>query len=161
MSKIIVFPGTFDPMTFGHENLIARASTLFDKLIVAVAAQPNQLSRFSLTERLSLAKSALAAHNNVDVLPMHGLLVDFLRLQQTHWVLRGMRNDDDRRYEQAMLEANRLLMPEIEAIYLWSASELVGVTASAVREILAFGGDVSAFVSTPVLAKLIALTSEN
>ena len=151
MQKTIVFPGTFDPITLGHEDLIARANDLFDAVIIAVASEGSKHTRFSLAQRLALANQAVAGLVNVQVLPMEGLLVHFLKDQKTHWILRGMRNDEDKYYEQAMLGANRLLMPEIEVVYLWSKSELMGVTSSAVREILSHSGDISAFVSPAVL----------
>ena len=150
MKKIIVFPGSFDPITLGHEDLVMRASALFDHVIVAVAHNINKQAYFSHEQRLDMAAAALSGQADVSVMSMEGLLVDFLAQHKTIWVLRGMRNHDDRRYEQDIYAANRLLMPGIEMLSLWSKPELSGVTSSTVREILAFNGDISAFVSKSV-----------
>jgi len=150
MKRVIVFPGSFDPITLGHEDLVVRASELFDHVIVTVAHNINKQACFSHEQRLAMAAAALSDQANVSVMPMEGLLVDFLAQHKTIWVLRGMRNHDDRRYEQDVYAANRLLMPDIEILSLWSKPELSGLTSSAVREVLAFNGNVSAFVSSPV-----------
>jgi pantetheine-phosphate adenylyltransferase len=154
MQQTIVFPGSFDPLTLGHENLIMRARAMFSRVIVAVAEKTNKHALLSHAQRLTLATEVLAQYEGVDVMPMQGLLVDFLKAQQSHLILRGVRNGIDSEYERHMFGVNQHMMPDIEAVFLWAKPEFAAITSSSVREVLSYGGNVSAFVSPKVLHAL-------
>jgi pantetheine-phosphate adenylyltransferase len=149
-----VYPGTFDPMTLGHEDLMRRASTLFDALIVAVAAGHHKRTLFSLEERLEIAREATQAHANVQVMPFSGLLRDFVVGQQAKVVVRGLRAVSDFEYEFQMAGMNRQLMPEVETVFLTPSDQYQFVSGTFVREIAMLGGDVSKFVAPSVLERL-------
>jgi pantetheine-phosphate adenylyltransferase len=149
-----VYPGTFDPMTLGHEDLMRRASTLFDALIVAVAAGHHKRTLFSLEERLEIAREAAQAHANVQVMPFSGLLRDFVVGQQAKVVVRGLRAVSDFEYEFQMAGMNRQLMPEVETVFLTPSDQYQFVSGTFVREIAMLGGDVSKFVAPSVLERL-------
>ncbi|GIX23064.1 MULTISPECIES: pantetheine-phosphate adenylyltransferase [Caldimonas] len=149
-----VYPGTFDPMTLGHEDLMRRASTLFDALIVAVAAGHHKRTLFSLDERLEIAREAAAAHPNVQVMSFAGLLRDFVLSQQAKVVVRGLRAVSDFEYEFQMAGMNRQLMPEVETVFLTPSDQYQFVSGTFVREIAMLGGDVSKFVAPSVLERL-------
>ncbi|MFN3298437.1 pantetheine-phosphate adenylyltransferase [Caldimonas sp.] len=149
-----VYPGTFDPMTLGHEDLMRRASTLFDALIVAVAAGHHKRTLFSLEERLELAREAAASHPNVQVMSFAGLLRDFVVSQQAKVVVRGLRAVSDFEYEFQMAGMNRQLMPEVETVFLTPSDQYQFVSGTFVREIAMLGGDVSKFVAPSVLERL-------
>jgi pantetheine-phosphate adenylyltransferase len=151
---IAVYPGTFDPMTLGHEDLMRRASTLFDALIVAVAAGHHKRTLFSLEERLEIAREAAQAHANVQVMPFSGLLRDFVVGQQGKVVVRGLRAVSDFEYEFQMAGMNRQLMPEVETVFLTPSDQYQFVSGTFVREIAMLGGDVSKFVAPSVLDRL-------
>lgn len=149
-----VYPGTFDPMTLGHEDLMRRASTLFDALIVAVAAGHHKRTLFSLDERLEIAREAAASHPNVQVMSFAGLLRDFVVSQQAKVVVRGLRAVSDFEYEFQMAGMNRQLMPEVETVFLTPSDQYQFVSGTFVREIAMLGGDVSKFVAPSVLERL-------
>jgi pantetheine-phosphate adenylyltransferase len=149
-----VYPGTFDPMTLGHEDLMRRASTLFDALIVAVAAGHHKRTLFSLEERLEIAREAAQPHANVQVMPFSGLLRDFVVGQQAKVVVRGLRAVSDFEYEFQMAGMNRQLMPEVETVFLTPSDQYQFVSGTFVREIAMLGGDVSKFVAPSVLERL-------
>jgi pantetheine-phosphate adenylyltransferase len=157
MQQTIVFPGSFDPMTLGHEDLIARASQIFPQVIVAIAEKTSKNSLLDHKQRVALAKDLMANKPGIEVMPMRGLLVDFLKENNCHVVLRGMRNGPDMHYEQQMFAVNSLLMPEMETVFLWSRPELAAITSSSVREIISYKGDISAMVSAKVLSLLKSL----
>jgi pantetheine-phosphate adenylyltransferase len=144
-----IFPGTFDPITIGHTDLIQRASKLFDELIVAVADNQNKNSLFSLDERLQLAEKALHGQN-VKILPFSGLLVKFAKQQDAHVIIRGVRSHADFEYELQMTQANSQMAPDIETVYLTPSVHLSFIASSLVREIASLGGDVSAYVDATV-----------
>jgi pantetheine-phosphate adenylyltransferase len=149
-----VYPGTFDPMTLGHEDLMRRASTLFDALIVAVAAGHHKRTLFSLDERLEIAREAAASHPNVQVMSFAGLLRDFVVSQRAKVVVRGLRAVSDFEYEFQMAGMNRQLMPEVETVFLTPSDQYQFVSGTFVREIAMLGGDVSKFVAPSVLDRL-------
>ena len=153
---IAVYPGTFDPMTLGHEDLVRRASRLFGSVIVAVAAGHHKRTLFSLEERLALAKQACAAWPHVRVLPFDGLLRDFVVAQGAGVVVRGLRAVSDFEYEFQMAGMNRQLMPDVETLFLTPSDAYQFVSGTFVREIAMLGGDVSKFVAQPVLEGLQA-----
>lgn len=150
----IIYPGTFDPITRGHEDLVRRAAGLFDQVVVAVATSAGKQPLFSLDERLELARAALADLPGVEVLPLEGLLVDFVRAQNTCMVLRGLRAAADFEFEFQLAGMNRRMMPELETVFLTPDQQYLFLSASIVREIARLGGDVRLFVS-PLIAERI------
>jgi pantetheine-phosphate adenylyltransferase len=156
MNNISIYPGTFDPITKGHTDLIQRASQLFDRVIVAVAVSPGKQPVFSLEDRIGMAKHVLADFERVEVLPLEGLLVEFARTHQAKAILRGLRAVSDFDYEFQLAGMNRKLAPEIETLFLTPAEKYTYISSSLVREVAALGGDVSAFVHDKVKAELDA-----
>ncbi len=155
--KKAVYPGTFDPMTRGHFDLIQRASKLYDALVVAVAAtSQKQGARFSAAERLDMIREDVkkAKLKNVTVKLLDGLLVDFCRREKARVVIRGVRVYSDFEYEFQMALTNRRLAPEIETLFMMPSESLAYVTASTVREIASYGGDTAAFVTPAVQKRL-------
>lgn len=150
----IVYPGTFDPITRGHEDLVRRASRIFGRVVVAVAASANKQPFFSLDERLEMARRTLADLANVEVASFDSLLVDFVRDHGTNLVLRGLRAVSDFEYEFQLAGMNRSLFPELETVFLTPADQYMFVSASMVREIARLGGDVSPFVPASVAERL-------
>jgi pantetheine-phosphate adenylyltransferase len=153
-SPIAVYPGTFDPMTLGHADLMRRASQLFGRLIVAVAAGHHKKTMFSLEERLDMAKELAARHANVEVIAFDGLLRDFVVGHGGKVVVRGLRAVSDFEYEFQMAGMNRQLMPDVETVFLTPSDQFQFVSGTFVREIAMLGGDVSKFVAPSVLARL-------
>ncbi len=156
METCAVYPGTFDPITYGHSDLVERASRLFDRVIVAVAGTTGKNPVFPLEERVVLAESVLEHLSNVTVLPFTGLLVDFVQAQRAQFILRGLRAVSDFEYEFQLAGMNRQLAPEVETIFLRPADQYAYVSSSLVREIATLGGDVSRFVPEKVVAALKA-----
>ncbi len=146
-----VYPGTFDPMTLGHEDLMRRASSLFERLIVAVAAGHHKHTMFSVDERLELARALAAKYPNIEVIAFKGLLRDFVVANDGKVVVRGLRAVSDFEYEFQMAGMNRQLMPEVETLFLTPSDQFQFVSGTFVREIATLGGDVSKFVSPLVL----------
>jgi pantetheine-phosphate adenylyltransferase len=149
-----VYPGTFDPMTLGHEDLMARSSRLFDKLILAVAAGHHKRTMFTIAERMDSAREIAKAYGNVEVIPFRGLLRDFVVSNNGNVVVRGLRALSDFDYEFQMAGMNRQLMPEVETLFLTPSDQYQFVSSTFVREIATLGGDVSKFVAPSVLARL-------
>jgi len=149
-----VYPGTFDPLTRGHEDLVRRASTLFDAVILAVADSRVKKPFFRLQERLEMAKQVLSGLKNVEVVGFSGLLIDFVREHHARVVLRGLRAVSDFEYEFQLAGMNRNLNPEMETIFLTPSEQHMFISATLVREIAMLGGDVSKFVHPIVRAKL-------
>ena len=150
----IVYPGTFDPITRGHEDLVRRASRLFDQVVVAVAASATKQPFFDLDERMAMARETLGDLANVQVASFSTLLVDFVREQDTNLVLRGLRAVSDFEYEFQLAGMNRGLFPELETVFLTPAEQYMFISASMVREIARLGGDVRPFVPSPVAERL-------
>jgi pantetheine-phosphate adenylyltransferase len=143
---IAVYPGTFDPITNGHTDLIGRAARLFQHVIVAVAVNPGKAPAFSAETRLAMAEEVLAGVVNVKVQRFDSLLVDFVREQGAGVILRGLRAVSDFEYEFQLAGMNRRLAPEVETLFLTPAEQYAYISSSLVREIAALGGDVSGFV---------------
>ncbi len=156
MNITAIYPGTFDPITNGHSDLVARAARLFDQVIVAVAANPAKTPAFSLDERVRLARSVLGGINNVEVCWFDTLLADFAQARGARVILRGLRAVSDFEHEFQLAGMNRRLAPEIETLFLTPAEQYTYISSSLVREIAGFGGDVSAFVPEIVQAALLA-----
>ena len=149
-----VYPGTFDPITNGHEDLIQRASRLFHVVIVGVAHSQAKRPFFSLDERVKLARDVLEPYKNVTVLGFSGLLSEFVREQEATVILRGLRAVSDFEYEFQMAGMNRQLMPDVETVFMTPSDQFQFVSGTFVREIANLSGDVSKFVSPLVLDRL-------
>lgn len=149
-----VYPGTFDPLTRGHEDIARRAAGLFAELIVAVADNTSKKSFFSLEERVEMAAEALADCPNVRVMPFSGLLMRLVEEQQAGVVLRGLRAVSDFEYEFQLAGMNRKLYPGVETLFLTPAEQYMFISASLVREIALLGGDVAQFVPAAVERRL-------
>lgn len=152
--RTVLYPGTFDPITNGHIDLVERACRLFDNVIVAVAASTRKKPLFSLEQRVQLARQTLSHLPNVTVVGFNILLVDFVKQQKAQAVLRGLRAVSDFEYEFQLANMNRALAPDMESIFLTPAEHLSFISSSIVREIAMLGGDVSKFVTAPVEAAL-------
>jgi pantetheine-phosphate adenylyltransferase len=152
--RVIVYPGTFDPMTRGHEDIVRRALRLFDEVIVAVADNAPKQPCFSLAERVDLASQVLADLPGVSVRSFDGLLIDFVRDAGARMVLRGLRALSDFEYEFQLAGMNRRLNPDMETVFLTPAEQHMFVSASMVREIARLQGDVSPFVHPLVVERL-------
>ena len=146
VAKIALYPGTFDPITNGHIDLVQRASKLFDQVIVAIAYSSKKNPRFTLEERIELAESVLADCPNVVVKGFEILLVDFAKQQNANILIRGLRAISDFEYEFQLASMNRNLAPDIESLFLMPADEYSFISSSLVKEVAALGGDVSNFV---------------
>jgi pantetheine-phosphate adenylyltransferase len=152
----VVYPGSFDPITRGHEDLVRRASTLFDEMIVAVADSRGKRPFFDVDERVAMAKETLAAFPNVRVEGFSGLLMEFLRKHDAKIILRGLRAVSDFEYEFQMAGMNRNLYPDVETLFLTPAEQYMFISATMVREIASLGGDVSPFVNPAVIPHMKA-----
>lgn len=152
--KTAVYPGTFDPVTNGHSDIVERAARLFDRVIVAIAANAEKTPVFSIKERVELAQTALAHVQVVEVCSFDCLLVDFMRQRSAQVILRGLRAVSDFEYEFQLASMNRQLAPDIETMFLTPAEQYAFVSSSLVREIASHGGDISPFVHTKVMAAL-------
>jgi pantetheine-phosphate adenylyltransferase len=157
MTKIAVYPGTFDPLTRGHEDLVRRACKLFDKVVVAIAASERKGPMFPLEERIAIAKEVLADLPQVEVTGFDYLLMNFVRDQGASVIVRGLRAASDFEYEFQMAGMNRKLHPDVETVFLTPGEQYMFVSATIVREIARFGGDVTKFVHPAVAARLTAI----
>ena len=149
-----VFPGSFDPITNGHTDLIARAAKLCDRVLVAVARDTAKQPTFDTDHRVALARTVCADIDNVEIVAFSGLLVEFARHMQVHVIMRGLRAVSDFEYEFQLAGMNRRMAPDIETLFLTPAEQYAYISSSLVKEISRLGGDVSAFVAAPVNAAL-------
>jgi pantetheine-phosphate adenylyltransferase len=150
----VAYPGTFDPITNGHSDLVERASKLFDRVIVAVAESPKKRPLLPLEQRVELTKQALAHLDNVEVVGFSGLLAEFLRKHDANVILRGLRAVSDFEYEFQLANMNRKLAPEAESLFLTPDEHLSFISSTLIREIASLGGDVAEFVHPAVNAAL-------
>jgi len=151
---VAVYPGTFDPVTNGHSDLVARASRLFDKVIVAVAASPSKAPLLNLDERIELAQQVLVEHHNIEICGFSDLLVDFVRQKKANVILRGLRVVSDFEFEMQLASMNRHLATEIETLFLTPSEKSSFISSSLVKEIASHNGDVSEFVNPLVVEAL-------
>ena len=158
---VAIYPGSFDPITKGHEDIVRRCANIADTVIVAVAQQATHAKQglFPVAERVELIEQIFGGDERVRVESFHGLLVDFARREGARFVVRGLRAVSDFEYELQMAQMNRELYPELETVFLAPDVEFSFLSSSLVREISKLGGDVSKFVSPPVLARLKGLSS--
>ena len=147
----VVYPGTFDPLTRGHEDLVRRAARVFDRVVVGVADSEAKNPFFPAAERIAMARNVLAPFDNVEVLGFSSLLMDFVRAQGAKIILRGLRAVSDFEYEFQLAGMNRRLAPGVETLFLTPSDKYLFLSATIVREIAVLGGDISAFVH-PVTA---------
>jgi len=155
MTLTAIYPGTFDPVTNGHLDLIHRASRLFHHVIVAVAASQGKRPMFSLAERVSMIKSVTTELDNIQVIGFDTLLVDCAKTYQAKVIIRGLRAVSDFEYEFQLASMNRRLSPDIETVFLTPAEQYEFISSSMIREIAQFHGDVSGFVPASVQQQLI------
>ena len=154
-NRIAVYPGTFDPITLGHEDIVHRAANLFDEVIVAVAGSTNKHTLFSFEERVSLAQSVFKKANNVKVVGFSGLLMQFVQDQGAQMVIRCLRAASDFEYEFQLAGMNRKLYPKLETLFLTPAEQYMFVSSTLVREVASLNGDVHQFVSATVEAAIV------
>jgi len=142
----VVYPGTFDPFTRGHEDLVRRAARLFDHVVVGIADSESKRPFFTTAERIEMTREVLAPFSNVEVKGFSGLLMDFVATQNAKVVIRGLRAVSDFEYEFQMAGMNRNLYPDVETLFLTPAEQYTFISSTIVREIAKFGGNVSGFV---------------
>lgn len=149
-----IYPGTFDPFTRGHEDLVRRASRLFDQVVVAVAASGSKKPFFTLEERVEMAQKVLSDCSNVQIVSFSGLLMNFLQQQNARVILRGLRAASDFEYEFQMAGMNRGMYPDVETLFMTPSERYMFISATFVREIASLGGNADAFVHPLVAQKL-------
>ena len=154
LSLIAVYPGTFDPMTLGHEDVIRRATQLFDRVIVAVAAGHHKKAMFTLQERIEMAKEVVVGYERVTVESFSGLLRDFVVARGGKAMVRGLRAVTDFDYEFQLAGMNRSLMPDVETVFLTPSDKYQFISSTFVREIAVLGGEVDKFVSASIQRRL-------
>ena len=159
MSLSAIYPGTFDPVTNGHHDLVRRASRLFSRVVVAIAASPGKVPLFTLEERVELAREVLGDLGNVEVTGFSGLTVDFARKHNLDVMVRGLRAVSDFEFEFQLANMSRALAPELESVFLTPQEDLSYISSSMIREIAMLGGDVSPFVHPSVKRALDAKSS--
>ena len=150
MHDTVIYPGTFDPITKGHEDLVARAARLFNKVIIAIAENPGKNPVFSSAERIELAKEVLSHLKNVEVVGFDGLLVNFVQQVKAHVVLRGLRAVSDFEYEFQLASMNRQLNPDLDSLFMTPSEKNTFISSTLVKEVARHGGDVSRFVAPHV-----------
>ena len=152
---IAVYPGTFDPITLGHEDIVRSAAALFDQVIIAVAVAHHKKTLFTLDERLELARDTAGRHGNVSVEPFDGLVRDFVVERGGKVMVRGVRGVTDFDYEMQLAGMNRNLAPDVETVFLTPAATLQSISSTLIREISQLGGDVAPYVPALVLQRLL------
>ncbi|WP_198158334.1 pantetheine-phosphate adenylyltransferase [Enterovibrio coralii] len=150
----VIYPGTFDPITNGHLDLVERAASMFDEVVVGIAASPSKKPLFELEERVALAKAVTSHLDNVSVVGFSGLLVDFAKQYDANILVRGLRAVSDFEYEFQLANMNRRLMPELESVFLTPSEENSFISSTLVKEVALHGGDTSQFVHPTILAAL-------
>ena len=157
----VVYPGTFDPITKGHEDIVRRAAKLFDRVVVAIADSESKRPMFTAEERIAMGREIFARYENVEVAGFSGLLMDFVHTIGATVIVRGLRAASDFEYEFQMAGMNRNLYPEVETLFLTPAEQYLFMSSTIVREIARFGGDITKFVNPLVAARLKAKVAES
>ncbi|MBZ4670036.1 MAG: Phosphopantetheine adenylyltransferase [Oscillospiraceae bacterium] len=151
MERIAVCPGSFDPITNGHKDIIIRASKLFDKVIVLVSVNPVKQSSFTVEERVEMIRTVMQGHDNIEIDTSDGLLADYIRKKNAVAIVKGLRAVSDFEYEFQMALANRKLYSDAETVFLTTSAENMYLSSSVVKQIASFGGDISGFVPDCIL----------
>ena len=150
IQKIAVFPGSFDPITIGHESIVKRAVPLFDKIIVVVGVNANKNCTFSLEQRLAWLKETFADFPTIEIASHHGLTVDFCNQHGANYILRGLRTSADFEFERSIGQTNRTLTPTIETVFMLTLAEHSFITSSIVRDVFVNGGDISQYIPSSI-----------
>ena len=153
MARIAVFPGSFDPVTKGHESIILRALPLFDTIIVAIGNNSTKSYMFPLEKRKEWLKQAFAKHKQIEVEEYNGLTVDFCKKKGANYILRGIRTPGDYEFESNIAQMNKMMLPTIESIFMLTLPEHIALSSTIVRDILKHGGDVSQFIPSGIVLK--------
>lgn len=153
MARIAVFPGSFDPVTKGHESVILRALPLFDTIIIAIGNNSTKTYMFPLEKRKSWLKQAFAKHKQVEVEEYSGLTVDFCKKKGANYILRGIRNPGDYEFESNIAQMNKAMVPGIETIFMLTLPEHTAISSTIVRDILKHGGDATQFIPSGIVLK--------
>lgn len=156
MSSKAIYPGTFDPMTNGHLDIVTRAALMFDCIVLAIAASPSKKPMFSLDERVALAQQVVAHLPNVEVVGFSDLMANFARAQQANVLIRGLRAVSDFEYELQLAHMNRHLLPSLESVFLMPSEQYSFISSSLMKEVARHNGDVSTFLPQPVFSALLA-----
>lgn len=156
MSTKAIYPGTFDPLTNGHLDIVSRAALMFDHIVLAVAASPSKKPLFSLDERVALATEVTAHLDNVEVIGFSDLMANFAREQQANVLVRGLRAVSDFEYEMQLAQMNRHLLPTLESVFLMPSGQYSFVSSTLMKEVARHGGEVQAFLPAPVYQALMA-----
>jgi pantetheine-phosphate adenylyltransferase len=149
--KVAVYPGSFDPVTYGHLDIIKRASQMFDKVIVAVMCNSAKTPLFTLDERVKMIRESVSGLNNVYVESFSGLLIDYCKKENIHIVIRGLRAITDFEYELQMAQTNRVLAPDIDTVFMTTSLEYAYLSSTIMKEVALFGGDISRFAPPATL----------
>ena len=149
--KIVVFPGSFDPITKGHESIILRAIPLFDKIIIAIGENQQKTCFFSLEQRIQWIKNTFISHTSIETVIFKGLTVEFCKKVNAQYILRGLRTSADFEFERSIGQINKQINPNIETVFLLSTPEYTSLNSSIVRDILKHGGDIHHFVPDAVV----------
>ena len=145
-NNIAVFPGSFDPFTVGHESIVHRAMSLFDKIIIGIGSNTNKKHLFSAEKRVTMLRELFAGNPKVEVMHYDDLTTDFCKRVGAGYMLRGLRSSSDFEYEKAIAQVNQVMLPEVETIFMLTLPEHTAINSSVVREIMRYGGDVSKFI---------------
>jgi len=151
MSKIAVFPGSFDPITLGHESVVLRAVELFDKIIVAIGHNSNKTGFFTVDERVEMVKKTFKNVKKIEVAVFEGLTVQFCKDVNAKYILRGLRTSSDFEFERGIAQMNKKMYPELETVFILSIPELTPVSSTIIRDIYRNGGDISIFVPEAIV----------
>ncbi len=154
MNKVALFPGSFDPFTIGHESVVRRALSLFDKIIIAIGYNTNKEGFFPLTKRMQWIETIFDDEPRVKIESFQGLTVDFCRKTGAQYILRGLRTSSDFEYERTIAQMNKVMYPELETVFLLTMPEHTHINSTIVRDIILYGGDASSFVSEKINVRL-------